>query len=938
MGRAARTFRIFVSSTFSDLAAERNALQERVFPRLRALCLRNNARFQAIDLRWGVSQEAGLDQRTMSICLEEIDRCRTVSPKPNFIVLLGDRYGWRPLPAHIPADEFEAVTARVSDETDLELLERWYLRDENARHRRELTGKDLHQPVYVLRPRELDLSGMEPEEARERSREEAEAWGRDEADLRRILTDAIDAGALEAAGLQGEQLKEAVRRYRASATEQEISRGALQVEDAREHVFCFFRTITDLDDHLGDEEAKDFVDLLGGERDQDAKDALDDLKSTLEQKVGTSNVFPLPASWEDVMASQPPPPGEGQDEDGVPDDEGVNSSSKQSDDPYEGLPSHLQDLCEKVYGSLRGVIEDEIGRLEQEERNPLEGERSAHREFAIERARSFVGRGPILGEIAGYIEGGEEDTTRPPLAVAGASGSGKSALMARAALDAEERGGARVVMRFIGWTPESSTGRDLLDGVVHDVSQLYGATDPVPTDFRELSAELPKRMALATADRPLVVFLDALDQLAPNDPARGLAWLPTEVPPHVSLIVSTRAEDEFLQPLTRRVPVEQVRSLGPLSRDDAADLLETWLDPLDPERPSGRTLQEDQWEDILRTFPDQEQEEGMEGLPLYLKLAYEEARLWTSQDRIGREIQPLPERIPDLIRRMFARLSHDANHGALVVDRSLAYLAASRFGLSEDEIIDVLSRDREVRADFRRRQPKSPSVRRLPVVVWSRLFFDLEPYLAEREVEGARLLAFYHRQLLDVVSDDFLGEEDGETRTARHWALAEYFDRQPLDVVAPTEQREITANTRKLIELPYQQTLAGEEMWDRLLETLTDFDFLERKAAQVGVLRYTDANGNQTTTYTGIYQIREDFDLALRKMPGEGGQAGDDRRPVIVTGTDFGDGKGYVLRCPHCNTVHTFQDGWRGNHRFTCPNEACKGPLKVNDFVVPPRQ
>jgi hypothetical protein len=30
--QTSRSFRIFVSSTFSDLKAERNALQERVFP------------------------------------------------------------------------------------------------------------------------------------------------------------------------------------------------------------------------------------------------------------------------------------------------------------------------------------------------------------------------------------------------------------------------------------------------------------------------------------------------------------------------------------------------------------------------------------------------------------------------------------------------------------------------------------------------------------------------------------------------------------------------------------------------------------------------------------------------------------------------------------------------------------------------------------------
>jgi hypothetical protein len=47
MGSPGRTFRVFISSTFSDLKAERNALQERVFPRLRDFCLARGARFQA---------------------------------------------------------------------------------------------------------------------------------------------------------------------------------------------------------------------------------------------------------------------------------------------------------------------------------------------------------------------------------------------------------------------------------------------------------------------------------------------------------------------------------------------------------------------------------------------------------------------------------------------------------------------------------------------------------------------------------------------------------------------------------------------------------------------------------------------------------------------------------------------------------------------------
>jgi hypothetical protein len=70
------TFRVFVSSTFEDLKAERNALQRDVFPRLRALCEQHGARFQAIDLRWGIRDEAALDQQTVEICLREIRRCQ----------------------------------------------------------------------------------------------------------------------------------------------------------------------------------------------------------------------------------------------------------------------------------------------------------------------------------------------------------------------------------------------------------------------------------------------------------------------------------------------------------------------------------------------------------------------------------------------------------------------------------------------------------------------------------------------------------------------------------------------------------------------------------------------------------------------------------------------------------------------------------------------
>lgn len=87
-----------------------------VFPRLRECCQKHGCRFQAIDLSWGVSEEAAADKRIMRICRAEIACCQTVAPRPSFVVLLGDRHGWRPLPDETPAAEFEALLPHLPAE------------------------------------------------------------------------------------------------------------------------------------------------------------------------------------------------------------------------------------------------------------------------------------------------------------------------------------------------------------------------------------------------------------------------------------------------------------------------------------------------------------------------------------------------------------------------------------------------------------------------------------------------------------------------------------------------------------------------------------------------------------------------------------------------------------------------------------------------------
>src|SRR5947208_10936164 len=98
MPEQTKTFRVFLSSTFTDWELERNALQQQVWPELEKVCAGRGYRFQAVDLRWGISEVATQSAQIMRICLNEIERCQRLSPRPNFIALVGDRYGYRPVP------------------------------------------------------------------------------------------------------------------------------------------------------------------------------------------------------------------------------------------------------------------------------------------------------------------------------------------------------------------------------------------------------------------------------------------------------------------------------------------------------------------------------------------------------------------------------------------------------------------------------------------------------------------------------------------------------------------------------------------------------------------------------------------------------------------------------------------------------------------------
>lgn len=86
-----RAVRIFISSTFRDMHAERDHLVKRVFPALRERLQKYRIHLVDVDLRWGITEEESEKDQVLDLCLQQIDECR-----PFFVGILGERYGWVP--------------------------------------------------------------------------------------------------------------------------------------------------------------------------------------------------------------------------------------------------------------------------------------------------------------------------------------------------------------------------------------------------------------------------------------------------------------------------------------------------------------------------------------------------------------------------------------------------------------------------------------------------------------------------------------------------------------------------------------------------------------------------------------------------------------------------------------------------------------------------
>jgi len=644
----------------------------------------------------------------------------------------------------------------------------------------------------------------------------------------------------------------------------------------KDSLACFVRVFSDLTENLSSKEARNFIDLPWGssQADQEAQELMNDLRDKqVPSCLSPSKVIRRELKW-----------------------------AERGVDP--NLPEHqayLQDFLDTFYEIVTMMISRASRQEEKQLKaflgNPVLEEVLRHLSFCRARCESFHGREEVLQVIQGHLSGREgagevmEEEPNCPFVLFGESGCGKTSLMARAVQMAIQEGqgtlnsrGHVVAVRFLGTTADSTDLHKLLRSISSQIWMAYGQDlSSLPSDHQELVEFFKEQvLSLGTRDRPLYLFLDSLDQLSPAYNSYAMGWIPKSLPPHNHLVVSSLPKEngclENLRSLLSRTqtPFYQVPVLPP---NVGIEMMDKWLDK------EGLTLTTAQREIVAQAL------EAC-SLPLYLRLVFNEAKRWKSYTP-AEEIF-LPPTIQGMIEQLFVRIENQ--HGRVLVSHAFGFITASKAGLAETELEDLLSIDDQVLQDVF--QYWLPPVRRLPPLLWTRIRADIEDYLTEKDADGSLVVYWYHRQFIEVALRRYLGggeawgtqisdlEASGEEVASQkhalslhlHRLLAEYFQgtwahrEKPFlytekqvrffglkEATSQADRRvspqplfyagESRPNMRKISNLPYHMILSGnsEELRKRCL---CNFEFLRAKMLA-----------------TSTDDVLADFALALSKVP-----------------------------------------------------------------------
>lgn len=430
--------------------------------------------------------------------------------------------------------------------------------------------------------------------------------------------------------------------------------------------------------------------------------------------------------------------------------------------------SHVGELGGVVLAHLWAAIERDYPAEAQQ--SEISRENKAQEAFGQARERVFIGREDQLRAIDSHIS----DNSCLPLVLTGESGCGKSALLANwIARYREKHSHQSLFVHYLGSTPDSANPWNMMRRMLATFTH-WGVWDgKIPSSDEGLESTWLHALEVAGLSG-LVVVIDALNQVA--EEGRSLNWLPWRLPAGIRLIVSITPGDS-LNALRDRQWTELDVPL--LTDSHKHQIVVDYLGRY------GKTLPQ-QFVGLIC-------EGEATSNPLYLKLILDELRVFGRHDRLREKVNwYLEAETPKhLFMKVLSRLEHDFDRDRpMLVRDSMAFLWASRDGLSEHELLNVLGQHG---------QPLARSK-------WSPLYLGLTDSLALR----GNNLTFLHDCLRQAVEEYYI--DSAEMGRHYHYRLAEFFQRQQIP------------DQRVAQELPWQ--LLKAKRWEELLRCVTNMKLL----------------------------------------------------------------------------------------------------------------
>ncbi|KAF1416503.1 NACHT and WD repeat domain-containing protein 2, partial [Spheniscus humboldti] len=713
-----------------DTIAERSALREHVYPKLREICRENyGLEFQVIDLYWGVEADEWDSPELQKTRMKLLEDCLKSSAGPCFVGLLGEKYGNIRIPGEVESAEFEMILdAAVEAKLETRILEEWYCRDENA-----------VPPAYYLRPKSEMLKNYQNTMESSSNSMNENKWQDISEEIKKIFKTAV-----KLLYDKGKMKHSQAKRYLSSAIEDELDFAlGKQTPAFLKKCVCYIRKIANIERFVKIPEMGKYMDVVhtAGKflRDPEAHEKLIKLRDEFIPTIVASSNLRVYTS--------------------------VTHCDMKLGYSQEVENHYIEGLGKQFYDDMIDIIQATVQQKFDTETDLLYDEVLQHSSLCKTYSTFYEYRCEALNIVHKYVLPSKIGHINP-LIIYGGPCTGKTLLLAEVAKKSyswlqEEMGPDSdpvVVIRFLGSTETSTDLKNILQSICEQLAVNYRClVQSYPKKIHDLRDLFINLLNESSFHRPLLIIFDALEQLTDSDDGRKLWWLPIHLPRSVRIILSTLPNKHGILQKLRCLIHEEDNYIELTARDRkmCSQVLKHQLLRVKRKVTSGQQIY------VNEAF-------SKCTLPMFVNLTFREVRNWRSHKDVDES--SLCVTVHESIEQLFWSLENKC--GSRLLSRALGYITMSKSGLSEMELEDILALDNSVMYELNESVRESNPLR-IPYIYIARLKEGLRGYLIERQVKNVTLLLWANRHLQLIAQKLYLHNE--EDLHEMHTVMADYF-------------------------------------------------------------------------------------------------------------------------------------------------------------------